>query len=93
LVKLVKAQRIENSELRDQAMRAAISVALNLAEGANRDRRAALNHFRIARGSAGEVGAAYEIASALGESVDSASVMALAGRITAMLRGVISRGG
>ena len=56
MVRAVHLQRICNAELRDQATRAAISVALKLAEGANRDRKAALNHFRAVRVSATEAG-------------------------------------
>jgi four helix bundle protein len=45
------------SHLRDQALRASDSIVLNLAEGWARGRhsKAGKNHFRIARGSAGEV--------------------------------------
>ena len=93
LVKLVGRQRIRDAELRDQATRAVKSLALNVAEGANRARSGATNHFRIARGSAGEVAAAYQLAVILGESVDAASVKVLAGRVIAMLGGLTGRGG
>ena len=44
-------------------MRAADSIVLNIAEGCGRGRRtgAGKNHFRIARGSAGEVLAAMQL--------------------------------
>ena len=38
----------------DQTLRAAQSVVMNIAEGASSDGKAAINHFRIAQGSAGE---------------------------------------
>lgn len=38
----------------DQTLRAAQSVVMNISEGASRDGKAAINHFRIAQGSAGE---------------------------------------
>ena len=49
------------AHLRDQAVRAADSMTLNIAEGACRGGPAALNHFRIARGSAGEAAAALMV--------------------------------
>ena len=47
--------------LRDQAMRAADSVVLNIAEGFGRAGAAGRNHFRIARGSAAEVCAVLDL--------------------------------
>ena len=54
---------VGRSHLKDQAIRAADSMVLNIAEGAERGRgtKAAKNHFRIAKGSAGEVFATLEI--------------------------------
>ena len=51
------------SHLKDQAIRAADSMVLNIAEGWERGRntRAGRNHFRIAKGSAGEVFAVLDI--------------------------------
>jgi len=51
------------SHMKDQAIRAADSMALNVAEGAERRRgsKAAKNHFSIAKGSAGEVFAVLDI--------------------------------
>ena len=48
-------------KLKDQARRAADSVALNIAEGRMRTGRARSNHYSIARGSAGEVFAALDL--------------------------------
>jgi four helix bundle protein len=50
------------SHLRDQAIRAADSVVLNLAEGLSRGGRPGANHLRIALGSAGETLAALDLA-------------------------------
>ena len=48
----------KTTHLHDQAMRAADSVVLNLAEGASSTGRQRAKHFDLARGSAGEVFAA-----------------------------------
>ncbi len=55
-----------SGDLHDQATRAAISVALNIAEASSREGAASKNHFRIARGSAGEACAALDFCGALG---------------------------
>ena len=49
-----------HASLADQAVRAAQSVVLNIAEGAGRTGLPAKNHFRIALGSAAEVSAVLE---------------------------------
>jgi len=51
------------SHMKDQAIRAADSMAINIAEGWERKRgtRASKNHFSIAKGSAGEVFAVLHI--------------------------------
>ena len=49
------------SALKDQAVRAAQSVALNLAEGRSRGGDAGRNHYRIALGSAAETCAALDM--------------------------------
>jgi four helix bundle protein len=48
--------------LQDQAIRAADSVVLNLAEGLSRGGKPGQNHLRIAKGSAGEAYAALHVA-------------------------------
>ena len=53
-------------DLRDQATRAAVSAALNLAESAGYDGGNKRRHERIAYGSAREARAAVELALALG---------------------------
>ena len=54
------------SHLKDQAIRSADSMVLNLAEGweRGRDRNAGKNHFRVAKGSAGELFAVLDILNA-----------------------------
>jgi four helix bundle protein len=47
--------------LEDQAVRAADSIVLNLAEGLSRGGRPGANHLRMAKGSAGEVFAALDL--------------------------------
>ena len=53
-------------DLADQARRAASSVALNLAEGAQRRGKDRLHHYRIAAGSCSELKAALRLACAWG---------------------------
>jgi four helix bundle protein len=50
------------SHLKDQAIRSADSVVLNLAEGLSRGGKPGANHLRIALGSAGEALAALDVA-------------------------------
>ena len=54
------------ADLRDQAVRASRSVALNIAEGRARGGGAAKNHYRIALGSAAETCAALDLADVAG---------------------------
>ena len=56
-----------HAELRDQLRRAALSVPLNIAEGAGRTSDTdAARHFAIARGSAMECAAVLDVTRALG---------------------------
>lgn len=50
------------SDLKNQGVRAAASVVLNIAEGSRRSGRARGNHYEIARGSAAEALAVLMIA-------------------------------
>ena len=50
------------THLKDQAVRAADSMVLNIAEGMSRGGRPGANHLRIALGSAGESLAALDVA-------------------------------
>jgi four helix bundle protein len=77
-----------HSELKEQLRRAAISVPLNVAEGAGRTSPPdASRHYAIARGSAMECAAILDIARALGVTSDEQyqSAMELLARLVAML--------
>ena len=76
-------------ELRNQAQRAVISVVLNIAEGAGLWGKAQQRHFRIARGSAFETVAAYEVATDIGEDVPMDEVTARATVVASMLSGLL----
>src|SRR5438067_11265804 len=91
LVAVVEA-RIRDPHLRDQAMRAAQSACLNIAEANGRvapaDRRRV---FAIARGEATEAAAAVQIAAMSGLCAERAANDArrLGGRAAALLSGLI----
>ncbi|HLK36184.1 MAG TPA: four helix bundle protein [Polyangiaceae bacterium] len=79
LLEAVRNARIRDAHLRDQAMRAAKSAALNCSEGAGRVTRAdKARAFTIARGEACEAAAAVEIAVAAGDA-DAAALDAVLG--------------
>ena len=92
LLRCVRDARISDSKLRDQAMRAAQSACLNIAEANGRfspaDRRRV---FAIARGEATEAAAAVEIAALSGKCDSGAaeSARSLGGRVAALLSGLI----
>ena len=88
LVRYVNANPIKQAELRNQAMRAATSIALNIAEGAGLSGANSKRHFTIARGSAVEVAAAYELAQALGEKHSLDELLELTTTVAAMLSGL-----
>jgi four helix bundle protein len=75
-----------DSNLADQARRAAVSVVLNVAEGNQRTGKDRLNRFRIALGSAAEVTACLDVAEAVGYvgGADTAAAKQLADRVRAM---------
>ena len=91
LLAVVRAAEIRDVKLRDQAMRAAKSAALNIAEAAGRVSRAdRARVFGIARGEAMEAAAAVEIAVLAGDT-DPASFdvcLPIAGRLVALLTGL-----
>ena len=94
LVVAVNEARVRDDGLRDQAMRAAKSAALNTAEGAGRSSpKDKARVFVIARGEATEAAAAIEIAVACGDSSEAARdrVVSIARRLTAMLTALIRR--
>jgi four helix bundle protein len=72
------------SSLKDQTLRAAQSVVMNIAEGRGRGGDAGKNHYRIALGSAAETCAALDL---LG-SVAAAEQQAKLRRVGAMLHGL-----
>ena len=75
----------QDAELRNHALRAAKSVALNIAEGAPLEGRSRSRFFHTARASVLEVAAAYELASAIGDDVPATEVAGKADEIYAML--------
>ena len=92
LVIAVRAAHIADSGLRDQALRAALSVGLNIAEATGRPSRADQRRvYGIARGEAAEVGAALDLAEVAGfcsaEAARPARV--LAERAYALLSGLM----
>ena len=92
LLEAVREARIRDCHLRDQAMRAAKSAALNAAEGAGRVSRAdKARVFAIARAEAVEAAAAVEIAVAAGDAPAEAlrAVLGHADRFVAMMTGLI----
>ena len=92
LLRVVRDARIADPALRDQAMRAAQSACLNIAEANGRvspaDRKRV---FAIARGEATEAAAAVHIASLTGACACEAARKAqqLGGRTIALLSGLI----
>jgi four helix bundle protein len=92
LLEAVRAAGIRDAHLRDQAMRAAKSAALNAAEGAGRVSRAdKARVFAIARAEAVEAAAAVEIAVAAGDAAQASleAVLAPADRFVAMMTRLI----
>ena len=72
-----------NASLRDQLVRAAQSVVLNIAEGSGLSGDARKRHYRIALGSAAEVGAAFDLAGVGGELANNnRRVAAMLGALT-----------
>jgi four helix bundle protein len=91
LLLAVKAADIRDSKLRDQAMRAAKSAALNVAEAAGRVSPAdRARVFAIARGEAMEAMAAVEIAVLAGDADQRAfeACLPLGDRLFALLSGL-----
>jgi four helix bundle protein len=90
LLVAVRAAKVRDAGLRDQALRSAKSACLNVAEGAGRVSRAdKARVFAIARAEAGEAAAAVEIAALSGDAEDAAPVLAAANAVVAMLTGLI----
>ncbi len=91
LLVAVQAAKISDAEIRDQALRAAKSVCLNVAEAAGRHSvKDKARVFNIARGEASEAAAAVEIAALIG-AADQRSrdqVCRIANRLVALLTGL-----
>ena len=78
LLAAVRAAQITDAKLRDEALRAAKGVCLNIAEASGRLSRAdKARVFAIARGECVECVAAVEIALAAGDAVESAARIAV----------------
>ena len=92
LLLAVKAAGIRDAKLRDEALRAAKSTVLNIAEGAGRVTRADKNRaFTIARGEGLEAFAALETAALVGdaEASDVLRCLPIAQRLYALLTGLL----
>jgi four helix bundle protein len=95
LLNAVREARISDSKLRDQAMRAAQSACLNIAEANGRvslaDRRRV---FAIARGEATEAAAAVQVAALSGSCEPNSAEIARrhGARVAALLTGLIGKG-
>ncbi len=92
LAALVHRAAIRDSELRDQATRAAKSAFLNLCEGLPDDRAAMRRkYFDQADGSLHETVGAVDLAAAIGAVADDRAreILALATRVRAMIRGLL----
>jgi four helix bundle protein len=92
LLVAIKAAEIRDAKLRDEALRAAKSAVLNIAEGAGRFSRADKGRaFTIARGEGLEAFAALETAALLGDVAPThvAHCQPIAGRLYALLTGLL----
>ena len=89
LVVLVKRNPIGDATLRNEAGRAAVSILCNAAESCSYDGRAKKRFLIIARGSAFEVAANYEVAAELGETVPVDDVLGLIRQIVAISTSII----
>ena len=92
LLVAVQAARISNPGLREQALRAAAAVALNIAEAVGRPSRADQRRvYGIARGEASETFAALDLAEAAGfcTLADARCGKYLAERAYALLSGLM----
>ena len=92
LLDAVRAARIRDAHLRDQAMRSAKSACLNAAEGAGRVTKAdKARAFVVARGEACEAAAAVEVAVRAGDAAEDSlgPVLEHADRFVAMMTALI----
>ncbi|MBX3223679.1 MAG: four helix bundle protein [Labilithrix sp.] len=92
LLVVVRAAKIRDARLREQALKSAKSACLNCAEGAGRVTRAdKARVFAIARGEAVEAVAAVEIAAYAGDAAqqDADACVAVGHRLVGLLNGLI----
>ena len=92
LLAAVRAAQVRDAKLRDEALRAAKSVCLNIAEGSGRVTRAdKARAYAIARGECVECVAAVEIAGSAGDtSADAVAVVTRLGNdVYLMLGGLV----
>jgi len=93
LLAAVRAAQIRDAKLRDEALRAAKSVCLNIAEGSGRVTRAdKARAYAIARGECVECVAAVEIAGSAGDTSTDAvtAVVRLGNDVYLMLGGLVT---
>ncbi len=91
LLTTIKEAHVGNAKIRDQAMRAAVSVCCNIAERAARSSPADKRRvFGIARGECGEAVGVIEVAAHAGFVSDevAARCVALGDRLYALLTGL-----
>ena len=93
LLPLLRSVRGPYAELFDQARRAMASVPLNLAEGAARNGKARLNHWRIALGSARETSSALRLLVGVGavDSVRGQDLLKRLDRVQGMTSSLVNR--
>jgi four helix bundle protein len=92
LLVLVRDARLQDATLREQALRSAKSVCLNIAEGSGRVSRAdRARVFGIARGEVVETCAAVELAGLLGSTSQTTvqRCVALCSRLAGLLTGLM----
>jgi four helix bundle protein len=94
LLVIVRDAHIRDGSLRDQALRAAKSACLNIAEASGRQGAAdKARVYAIARGEGCEAAAALDIAAAAGDCTEEAARLggAVSRRLYALLSGLIRR--
>ena len=92
LLAAVRAAQVRDAKLRDEALRAAKSVCLNIAEGSGRVTRAdKARAYAVARGECVECVAAVEIAGSAGDTSADAveAVVRLGNDVYLMLGGLV----
>ena len=76
----------QRKHLRNQLVRAADSIVLNIAEGTGHDGDARRNHYRIALGSACEVGAIVDLLGPADRAAVRERIVRVASMLTRMTR-------